>query len=103
MARHPPSIAELTCSPETGAGRNERLAGRRSEHARGASARRRSSASSTKCRAVTLVKDVRREHGIPKGIYNRWKDKYLKLDISEARRLRELEQKNRRMKARWPT
>lgn len=46
-----------------------------------------------------LVKDVCREHGISEGTYHRWKAKYGGLDISEARRLRELEQENRRLKA----
>lgn len=45
------------------------------------------------------VKDVCREHGISEGTYYRWKAKFGGLDISEARRLRELEQENRRLKA----
>lgn len=45
------------------------------------------------------VKDVCREHGISEGTYYRWKAKYGGLEISEARRLRELEQENRRLKA----
>jgi len=45
------------------------------------------------------VKDVCREHGISEGTYHRWKAKYGGLDISEARRLRELEQENRRLKS----
>lgn len=46
-----------------------------------------------------LVKDVCREQGISEGTYHRWKAKYGGLDVSEARRLRELEQENRRLKA----
>lgn len=45
------------------------------------------------------VKDVCREHGISEGTYYRWKAKYGGMDVSEARRLRELEQENRRLKA----
>ncbi len=45
------------------------------------------------------VKDVCREHGIAEGTYYRWKAKYGGLDVSEARRLKELERENRRLKA----
>lgn len=45
------------------------------------------------------IKDVCREHGISEGTYHRWKAKYGGLDVSEARRLRELEEENRRLKA----
>lgn len=45
------------------------------------------------------VKDVCREHGISEGTYYRWKARYGGLDVSEARRLKELEQENRRLKA----
>lgn len=45
------------------------------------------------------VKEVCREHGISEGTYHRWKAKYGGLDVSEARRLRELEEENRRLKA----
>jgi putative transposase len=45
------------------------------------------------------VKDVCCDHGISEGTYHRLKAKYGGLDISEARRLRELEQENRRLKA----
>jgi putative transposase len=45
------------------------------------------------------VKEVCREHGISQGTYHRWKAKYGGLDLSEARRLRELEEENRRLKA----
>lgn len=44
------------------------------------------------------VADVCREHGIAEGTYFRWKAKYGGLDVSEARRLRELEEENRRLK-----
>ncbi len=41
--------------------------------------------------AGEAVKDVCREHGFSEGTYYRWKAKYGGLDISEARRLKELE------------
>lgn len=50
-------------------------------------------------RSGQKVKDVCREHGIAEGTYYRWRAKYGDLDISQARRLRELEQENRRLKA----
>ena len=45
------------------------------------------------------VKDICREVGISEGTYYRWKAKYGGMDVSEARRLREFEQENRRLKA----
>ena len=45
------------------------------------------------------VKDVCREHGVSEGTYYRWKAKFGGMDVSEARRLRELESENRRLKA----
>ncbi len=44
------------------------------------------------------VKDVIREHGIAEQTYYRWKSKYGGMDVSEARRLKELELENRRLK-----
>jgi putative transposase len=44
------------------------------------------------------VADVCREHGIAEGTYFRWKAKYGGMGVSEARRLRELEEENRRLK-----
>jgi putative transposase len=44
------------------------------------------------------VKDVCREKGISEGTYYRWKAKFGGLDVSEARRLKELELENRRLK-----
>jgi len=44
------------------------------------------------------VADVCRQHGISQGTYFRWKAKYGGLEVSEARRLRELEEENRRLK-----
>jgi len=48
--------------------------------------------------AGEAVKDVCREHGFSEGTYYRWKAKYGGLEISEARRLKELECENRRRK-----
>ena len=39
-----------------------------------------------------------RQHGISETTFYKWKDKYGGLTISEMRRLRELEQENRRLK-----
>ena len=44
------------------------------------------------------VKDVCREHGIANGTYYAWKAKYGGMDVNEARRLKELELENRRLK-----
>ena len=44
------------------------------------------------------VTDLCREHGISEGTLYRWKAKYGGMDVSEARRLRELEDENRRLK-----
>lgn len=40
-----------------------------------------------------------RELGISEGTYHRWETKYGGLDVSEERRLREVEQENRPLKA----
>lgn len=44
------------------------------------------------------VAEITRKHGIAEGTYYRWKAKYGGLDISEAKRLRHLEEENRRLK-----
>lgn len=44
------------------------------------------------------VADVCREQGISEGTYFRWRAKLGGLEVSEARRLRELEEENRRLK-----
>lgn len=44
------------------------------------------------------VKDVCREHGIAEQTYYRWKSKYGGMGVSDARRLKELEAENRRLK-----
>jgi putative transposase len=45
------------------------------------------------------VKDVCREHGIAENTYYRWKSKYGGMGVSDARRLKELERENRRLKS----
>lgn len=44
------------------------------------------------------VKEVCRRHGISEGTYHRWKSKYGGMGVSEAKRLKELESENRRLK-----
>ena len=44
------------------------------------------------------VKEICREHGIVDQTYYRWKAKYGGLEVSEARRLKQLEDENRRLK-----
>ena len=48
--------------------------------------------------AGAKVKDVCREHGVSENTYFRWKAKYGGMTVSEARRLKELEVENRRLK-----
>jgi putative transposase len=42
--------------------------------------------------------DLLRKHGISAGTYYRWKSKYGGMDVSEARKLKALEEENRRLK-----
>ena len=44
------------------------------------------------------VQEISRKHGICDQTYYRWKAKYGGLEVSEARRLRSLEEENRRLK-----
>jgi putative transposase len=44
------------------------------------------------------VKDISREYGICDNTFYRWKNKYSGLDVSEAKRLKEFEEENRRLK-----
>jgi putative transposase len=44
------------------------------------------------------VKDLCRKHGISEQTYYRWKAKYGGMEVSDARRLRALEDENRRLK-----
>lgn len=49
-------------------------------------------------KGTTTVKEACREHGVAEGTYYRWKSKYGGMSVNEARRLRELEAENRRLK-----
>lgn len=44
------------------------------------------------------VADLCRTHGITEQTYYRWKAKYGGMEVSEARRLRQLEEENRQLK-----
>lgn len=44
------------------------------------------------------VGEVLRRHGVSAHTYYRWKAKFRGMDISEARRLKQLEEENRRLK-----
>jgi putative transposase len=44
------------------------------------------------------VTDLCRRLGVSEGTYYRWKAKYGGLEVNEARRLRQLEEENRRLK-----
>jgi putative transposase len=44
------------------------------------------------------VKDLVREHGICEQTFYRWKSKYGGMQVNEARRLKELEAENRKLK-----
>lgn len=44
------------------------------------------------------VGELCRKHGISKESYYRWKAKFGGMEVSEARRLRQLEEENRRLK-----
>jgi len=48
--------------------------------------------------AGELVKDICREIGVAENTYYRWKAKYGGMNVSDARRLKELEVENRRLK-----
>jgi putative transposase len=45
------------------------------------------------------VGEVIRRHGVTPKTYYRWKAKYAGMDVNEARRLKALEDENRRLKA----
>ena len=44
------------------------------------------------------VKDVCRKHGISEATFYNWRTKYAGMQVNDARRLRELEDENRRLK-----
>ena len=48
--------------------------------------------------AGVALGDLTRKHGICEGTYYRWKAKYGGLELSDAKRLRQLEQENSRLK-----
>src|SRR5712692_6579022 len=48
--------------------------------------------------AGVAVREISRKHGICDQTYYRWKAKYGGLEVSEARKLRSLEEENRRLK-----
>jgi putative transposase len=48
--------------------------------------------------AGTAADEVCRKHGLSRQTIYRWKAKYGGMDVSEARRLRQLEEENRRLK-----
>lgn len=45
------------------------------------------------------VRDVCREHGVSEQTVYRWRNKYGGMEVPELRRLKELEEENRRLKA----
>lgn len=48
--------------------------------------------------AGAATSDVCRKHGVSSATFYKWKAKYGGLDVSEAKRLRSLEDENRRLK-----
>ena len=44
------------------------------------------------------AQDLVRKHGISNGTFYRWKSKYSGMEVSEAKRLRELESENAKLK-----
>lgn len=44
------------------------------------------------------VQDVCRRHGISDATFYKWRTKYAGLDVSDVRKLRQLEEENRRLK-----
>lgn len=48
--------------------------------------------------AGRLVKDILRDHGISQDTYYRWRRKFGGLEVSEAKRLHELEDENKKLK-----
>ena len=66
--------------------------------ARVSSPKDRSSASSNWSRRARRSRDVCRQHSISEGTYYRWKAQYGGLEVSQLRRLRQLEEENRKLK-----
>ena len=44
------------------------------------------------------ILDLVRKHGIAEGTFYRWKAKYGGMDVSDAKRLKQMEEENRRLK-----
>jgi putative transposase len=44
------------------------------------------------------IRELSRRHGIAEQTFYRWRNKYGGMDLSEARRLQQLEEENRRLK-----
>ena len=53
---------------------------------------------SSKHEAVQKVDDLCRSLGISSGTFYNWRNKYAGLEVNEAKRLRELESKNNKLK-----
>lgn len=51
--------------------------------------------------AGRTIKDVCREHEISEAIYYQWKSKYGGMEAADIRRLRELEDENRKLKQKY--
>jgi putative transposase len=51
-----------------------------------------------RCEAGQKVADLAREHGVSEATIYTWKAKYGGMEVSEAQRLRQLEEENRRLK-----
>ncbi len=48
--------------------------------------------------AGVKLADLVRKHGISEGTFHRWKAKFGGMEVSDARRLRQIEDENRRLK-----
>jgi putative transposase len=48
--------------------------------------------------AGVSVEDLMRQHGFSRASFYKWKAKYSGMDVSELKRLKELEEENRRLK-----
>jgi putative transposase len=48
--------------------------------------------------AGVSLEDLTRQHGFSKGSYYKWRAKYSGMSVSELKRLKELEEENRRLK-----
>ena len=48
--------------------------------------------------AGATIREVSRRHGIAETMYYRWGTKYGGMDVNEARRLKQVEEENRRLK-----